>query len=118
MTYGKFIDAMTEAAKMSTEAEYILKGWMTPAINEQWEEHRSMPLEEGEVLSFAEGITTALRQALTHACTFELHGQRLRDAHTFLQAIHAKLVELGIEVELDRIDVPLTPAESGRSEFS
>jgi len=112
MTYGEFVDAMREAAKINTEAEVEFERWVARASEEQWEEYRLLPLGEGEVLNFAEDMALAFQLMLSHTCGDELYEQRLKGGHHFLRVIHAKLVELGIEVELSRIDVPLTPSDS------
>lgn len=102
--YGAFIDAMAEAAQGNIEAEVHLQTWKDLSSPEEWVEFRVMSLEEHHVTDFTKDMVEYLRRELQHTCT----DARMEGGHAFLKAIHAKLTELGVEVDLAVIDVPLT----------
>lgn len=115
MKYGKFIDAMHEVAKSANlDAEMLFEGWYKLATEDQWKDYRELPLGEGEVRNFAEDMAASFQKVIGFTDGEELYAMRIRDGHSFLQAIHAKCVELGIDVSNIKIDVPLSPSDAIR----
>ena len=114
MKYGEFVDAMREVAKINTDAELLFEEWFSMATEEQWREYHELPLGEGEVRNFTEDMASLFQKVIGTTDGEELYAMRIRGGHAFLQAIHAKCAELGIDVRNIQIDVPLSPSDAIR----
>ena len=115
MKYGEFTDAMREVAKSTgIEAEMLFEEWYNTAPEDRLAEYRELPLGEGEVRNFAEDMATLFQKVIGFTDGEELCAERMKEGHSFLRAIYAKCVELGIDVGNIKIDVPLSPSDAMR----
>ena len=114
MNYREFVDALHEVAKSigSIDAEMLFEEWYAMATEEQWGDYRKLPLGDGEVQNFAEDMAALFQKVIGFTDGEELYMMRMREGHSFLRAIHAKCLELGINVSNIRIDVPLSPSDA------
>ena len=112
MKYGEFVDAMREVSKINIEAEMLFEEWYGMAGEEQWEEYYDLPLGKGEVQNFAEDMASFFWRVIMETDGEELYVMRMQDGHAFLQAIHKKCVELGIDIDGVQIDAPLSPSDA------
>ena len=112
LTYGQFVDAMQEVAKGVGHAEVLFEEWYELATEAQWREYRQLPLDEGKMLNFTDDMVSSFRRLIGGTCTDQLYAQRINDGHAFLQAIHQKCLELGIQVDMKDIDMPLSPSDA------
>ena len=63
------------------------------------------------VLDTAKVVASFFIERLQGICTENYYSQTLDAGHAFLRGIHKKAAELGVNVNLNRIDVPLTPSD-------
>ncbi|OGZ64459.1 MAG: hypothetical protein A2998_01980 [Candidatus Staskawiczbacteria bacterium RIFCSPLOWO2_01_FULL_37_25b] len=112
MKYGEFVDAMREVSKINIEAEMLFEEWYGMAGEEQWKEYYDLPLGKGEVQNFAEDMASFFWRVIMETDGEELYVMRMQDGHAFLQAIHKKCVELGIDIDGVQIDAPLSPSDA------
>jgi len=108
-TYGEFIDLIEQTE--CVEGKIFIEKWKALATEEDWARFRPMSLTPELVTSFAEDMISYFRERIAGICTDELYTQVKREAHAFLQEVHEKAAQFGVQVELNRIDVPLTPSE-------
>ena len=113
-TYGEFIAAMEEVAVeiSSVNAEIFLEQWKALATEEDWQKFRPMLLTKELVLRFAEDMALYYAKVISRTETKKLYVSRVEDGHAFLREIHAKAKAFGIDIEIEEIDVPLTPTDS------
>jgi len=111
MTCGDFFEAVKKASADNMYAETFIEEWQKLVSPEQLRQYQSEILEEDQVTNFAEDAANWFSRLIAHTCGEELYAERVKGGHDFLQAIHAKCAEIGIEIELAIIDIPLTPSE-------
>ena len=109
-TYGEFIESVEKTE--ITIAKIFLEWWKKSSTEEEWAEYRQAPLTPKMVLYLAEDAANYLGERIARTDDEELYASRKKDTHAFLKEIHAKAVQLGISVELGRIDTFLTPSET------
>lgn len=105
-TYGEFVAAVKKTP--IHEARHIVEEWEVLATAEEWEKYRPMPLTRDLITNFAEDMAALFKQRLDGISTEALYERIHGYGHTFLQWVHAKAVEFGIEVEMEEIDLPIT----------
>ncbi len=112
-TYGEFVDLMEKLAEETgnIDAQINIKEWKKLATDEQWKEFRPLSLAPDLVINFAEDMVSYFKEHISGTCTDELYTERKKDGHAFLREIHKAAKELGIDVDIRRIDVPLTPSD-------
>jgi hypothetical protein len=108
-TYGDFIDSVEETE--IAEAAIFIEQWKKTATEEQWKEYRQMPLTLELILSFAEDAATHFRRRIAGIEIKELYKTVIEDAHAFLREVYEEAKQLGIQIELAKIDTFLTPSE-------
>lgn len=108
MQYGEFIDAMREVANVNPGALCIFEDWFKMTTEEKWQEYRKLPLSQEGIESFVEDMATLFRDRISGTCVEKLWERRILNGHAFLRAIHAKCLELGIDMDGLRVDVPLS----------
>lgn len=105
-SFGEFFDAV-----MQTEdavAKIFMKEWIKLVSPSKWEEAIAMPLSLGLALAFAEDMATYYQRDIGMLESPLLYADAIREGHEFLREIHSKMREFGIEVDIKRIDVPLS----------
>jgi hypothetical protein len=105
-TYGEFVDSVSQTEIFP--AQMFLKEWKDLATEKEWKEYRQLPLTRNLVLNFADDMAIYFRARLKGISGEELWNSTKEEGHRFLREVHAKAGQLGIEVEADEIDVPLT----------
>ena len=112
-TYGEFVDLMEELAKQTgnVDAQITIEDWKALATEKQWKEFRPLLLTPDLVINFAEDMVSSFQEHISGTCTDELYMQRKKDGHEFLRKIHEAVVGLGIDIDVRKIDVPLTPTD-------
>jgi len=111
MTYGNFIDAMKQVSVGNMYAETFIEEWERLVPSEQLQQYRAEPLIEDGVINFVEDAAGWFQKVIEGTWGEKLYAERVASGHAFLKAIHAKCQKIGIEVELEKIDVPLTPSD-------
>lgn len=109
-TYGQFIDLVekTEYA----EARIFIEEWKAIATEEEWKEYRPLPLMPDLVIRFAEDMADYFRERLSGICTDALYERVAKDAHAFLVEVFEKAKQLGIHVDIERVNLPVTITEA------
>jgi len=74
-------------------------------------EIKRLPLTRETVIKLSRMIALKIGEEAAHWSEEGPYGETLRHGHAFLRRIHQIAVEQGISVELQEIDIPLTPAE-------
>ncbi len=107
-TYGEFIEL---AGKLeSLEGTFFVSDYLEDS-KRQLEEQREMPLTEELVISFVKDMQYRIRDRLSGICTEGLYDMVRNDGHAFLRAISGLASKLGLNLNLDNIDAPLTLTE-------
>ena len=109
-TYGEFIAAVEDTTCF--EAKSFIEEWKGLTTEEAWKVFRPMPLTPDLVICFAEDMVHFFRERINGICTEALYTKTIGLYHGFLREVHEKAVKLGVQVELNQIDVPLTPSEA------
>lgn len=109
-TYGDFIESVEKTENF--EAGVFISQWIELATAEQWKEYSSMPLTAELVIGFAQDMALHFQQRISDISTEGLYSLTVKSGHEFLQEVHQKAIELGVDVELNQIDTPLTMSES------
>ena len=109
-TYGDFID-LVEKTEI-TEAAVFIEQWKKLATDEQWKKYRTISLGPELITGFAWDVVTHFRRRIAGIDTEELYSLVIKDGHDFLREVCEKATKLGVQVNLDQIDAPLTPSEA------
>lgn len=109
-TLGEFIDLISQTTT-NVSGEAWIKFGQRGMSKEGWQEIKNLPLVPESVILFGRLISAHIREEAAHWSSEEPYHDTLEHGHAFLQEIHQKAMEQGIEVELERIDRPLTPTE-------
>jgi len=92
------------------------KTWLQDCEREvganKWAEIRRLPLTQRTIIQLSQWIVSKIAEEAAHWSEEGPYKETLRHGHAFLQRIHQTAVEQGISVELQEIDIPLTPTES------
>jgi len=106
---GGFIDLVHDPENMYEEM------WLQDCRFEiganMWAEIKRLPLTRETVFQLSRMIALKIGEEAAHWSEEEPYGETLRHGHAFLRRIHQIAVEQGISVELQEIDIPLTPTE-------
>lgn len=92
-----------------------IKEWQNPRDchdSRDWESHSVDPISESLILSFARAMQTIIITRLSLISSEEFYEETRKTGHAFLREIHAIAQAQGIEVELEKIDAPLTGTEA------
>jgi len=108
VNYGEFIDRAYKLSQQFGEVSFYIKGWMELAAPEKWKEYRQMQLVEGLVTNFAEDMQTIISEKLAGISTNDFYTRLYNDGHAFLHSLHNLSKECGLEIELKKVDGPLT----------
>lgn len=108
-TYGDFI-AVVEDTECG-EAKSFIEEWKALVTESEWEEYRPLPLTPDLVINFAESMVIYFWERIAGIHTDALYARTIKRGHAFLQEVHEKAAKLGVPVELEQIDAPLTPSE-------
>jgi hypothetical protein len=113
ITYGEFVDLMEKIAKDTgnVDAQINIEDWKALATEEQWKEFRPLLLTPELVINFAEDMASYFWEHISGTCIDELYMQRKKDGHEFLRKIHEAVVGLDIDIDIRKIDVPLSPSD-------
>ena len=110
VTYGQFID-LVEKTEIG-EARIMIEEWKALATEEEeWKGYRPLPLTSDLVIGFAEDMANLFRQRLSGICTDTLYERITKDAHAFLVEISEKAKQLGIQVDIKQVNLPITITE-------
>lgn len=112
-TFGKFIDLLTKFADETGDfdTQFIIEELIARAPEEQKKQWHSVSLTAELVLDTAEVVASFFRGRLEGICTENYYSQTLDAGHTLLCEIHQKATELGVSVDLNAINLPLTPSD-------
>lgn len=107
---GEFIDLVYDPINMYEEmwlqdCEFLEFG------AGKWAQIRRLPLTRETVIQLSQKIASKIAEEAAHWSEEEPYKATLRHGHAFLQKIHKTAVEQGVSVELQEIDIPLTPTE-------
>lgn len=108
-TYGDFIDSVSKTECI--EAQLFIDEWKALATEEEWQEYRPMLLTPELVTNFAEDMAKYFRDTIATTDVEELYEMRKLWGHAFLAEVWAKAANLGVKVELNQIDAPLSASE-------
>lgn len=106
VTFGAFFDAVKEIAPV--EAMIFMEEW---ASRDDWTQKRQQQLSLYQVVSFANDMADAYGEKMTAIGNPEHFTKLLTEGHSFLKEIRGKIAEMGIEVDVKYIDVPISLAE-------
>ncbi len=111
-TLAEFIETMEKWAEetINGEARLFIRDWKGWATEDQWKIIGPLPLEAKMVTDFAKPAAAHLWLLRIGTILNPFYKQRLKETHAFLRAIYEKATELGIEVDIRKIDLPLLPS--------
>ena len=109
MTFAEFVELVNQT-KIS-DAQIWIEEWKKQQ-GKEWDIHKDFPLEKNLVVAFAIGIARIIQARIMSISTCALYNSTIESGHAFLQEIHQKATEHGIELELKEIDVPLSTTEA------
>lgn len=76
-----------------------------------WHKMMGWPLDEIGVLGLAQLLAQEIKYAARTGAD-ESYVDAIQRGHALLRLLHAKATEMGVNVPLDQVDIPLTPVES------
>lgn len=109
-TLSKFIAELGVWAEKTNndEAKLFIKEWKELSTEEEWQKIGPLPLKPNMVMDFTRSAAAHLWLRIGTICN-PSYEQRLEESRAFLRAIHEKAVELGMQVDIKKIELPLTP---------
>ncbi len=110
VTYGQFIDLVEQTEHV--EAGFFIEEWRALATEEKWKEYRPLPLTSDLVITFAEDMASYFGQRLSGICTDALYERVAKDAHAFLVEVFEKAKQLGVQMDIKLVDLPITITEA------
>jgi len=111
-TFGQFFDAVEKYAANIISAKIFIKEYNKMLSTEEWSKICAKPLTEQLVIRFTQNIAINYQDRITRIRTEELCEMILQEGHQFLQEIHRITKELGLELDINLIDPPLTLSEA------
>lgn len=110
VTYGQFID-LVEKTEIG-EAKIIIEDREAPADEEERARFHSLALTPELVITFAENMANYFEQRLSGVCTDALYERITKDAHAFLVEVFEKAKQLGVQIDIKLVDLPVTITEA------
>ncbi len=110
ITYEQFLDLVKKTE--IGEARIIIEDREAPADEEERARFHSLALTPELVITFAENVTNYFEQRLSGICTDALYERMTRDAHAFLVEVCEKAKQLGIQVDIKKVNLPVTITEA------
>jgi hypothetical protein len=114
-TLGDLVSALRETLKDPEDPNlHRADLWideLQSAAGGGWDEAMKWPLDEGGVVALAQLLTDEIAYEV-QAGPGELYEETLKCGHALLRLVHAKATEMGVNIPLDEVDVPLSPSES------
>lgn len=108
-SFGEFFDEVKKTDGVM--AEIFMKRWVGLVPPSKWEEIRLLPLDMGMALNFAEDMAAYYQATIRMIESPFLYEDAIREGHEFLQGVHSVMEKFGLEIDIQEIDVPLTPSE-------
>lgn len=115
-TFGEFFAVVVKWAEENKnhEAQGFLNQWKGMASEEYWKEVEAMPFDRDLYLNFSEDMATFYRERIAGICTKGLYSLFMESGHSFLQAIYTIGKESGMDIGIEKIDVPLSISDAIR----
>jgi len=109
MTLEEFVDSLSQTKNI--EGQCWLNEFKERVDKKQWQDLKDRTLDKTLVKSFARIMAGIIMERLDSICTESLYFSTIKTGHEFLQEIHQKTLDGGIDVEKDEIDTHLTMTE-------
>ena len=110
ITYEQFFDLVKKTE--IGEARIIIEDWEAPADEEERARFHSLALTPELVITFAENVANYFEQRLSGICTDALYERITKDAHAFLVEVFEKAKQLGVQVDIEKVNLPVTITEA------
>jgi hypothetical protein len=115
-TLGDLVSALRQALEHPEDLNLLGAGFWIDHVKQEhgdvWDEVMTWPLDAANVLTLAGPLTDVIQYEIGGRSDQESYDDARNRGHAFLKLIHAKARELGVDVPLEQIDVPLTPSET------
>lgn len=113
-TLGDLVSALRQALEHPEDLD-LLGGrfWLdyVEQNTDNWAEVMGWPMCEEDVLLLAGPLTRVIAYEVQGRSDPVAYEDSKKRGHAFLRLFHAKAKELGVDIPIEQIDVPLTPTE-------
>jgi len=112
---SKTIQDFVEVLRQSQVLE--LRFWLSilEERSEHWQKVLEWPLDADSIVVLADNFATLLTERLLGICIEHLYEKTRQESHEILKEIHRLAAEQGINININRIDRPLTYTEAAEA---
>jgi len=108
-TFKEFFDAVFKTELY--EAQGFMEDWRKQIHETEWEKACTMPLSAELVIAFCEGIQDLFQERVAKVNNPSLFERFIKRGHEFLQEVHAKAAQFGIDLPVEDVDGPISDIE-------